>query len=114
MVVNLFAIKTKRIKYLGINLPKDQVWGLSLLPLDFSFILPVVSRLLQLCSTCNKNFLVNGEKICYREGPPKRFRELHEEKEREEGARGEQEERKGDSKRKETDLHSTLFSKCSP
>ena len=31
-----------------------QVLGLSLLPLDFSFILPVVSRLLQLYSTDNK------------------------------------------------------------
>ena len=31
-----------------------QVLGLSLLPLDFSFILPVVSRLLHLCSTDNK------------------------------------------------------------
>ena len=30
------------------------VFGLSLLPLDFSFILPMVSRLLQLCSTDNK------------------------------------------------------------
>ena len=28
--------------------------ALSLLPLDFSFILPIVSRLLQLCSTDNK------------------------------------------------------------
>ena len=28
--------------------------GLSLLSLDFSFILPLVSRLLQLCSTDNK------------------------------------------------------------
>ena len=32
----------------------SQVWGLSLLPLDFSFILPIVSRLLQLYSTDNK------------------------------------------------------------
>ena len=32
----------------------SQVLGLSLLPLDFSFILPIVSRLLQLCSTDNK------------------------------------------------------------
>ena len=30
--------------------------GLSLLPLDFSFILPVVSRLLQLYSNDNKSF----------------------------------------------------------
>ena len=32
----------------------SQVLGLSLLPLDFSFILPVVSRLLQLYSIDNK------------------------------------------------------------
>ena len=32
----------------------SQVLGLSLLPLDFSFILPIVSRLLQLYSTDNK------------------------------------------------------------
>ena len=32
----------------------SQVLGLSLLPLDFSFILPIVSRLLQLYSTSNK------------------------------------------------------------
>ena len=35
------------------------------------------------------------------------------EKEREEGDRGEKEEKKGDS-RGETDLFSTLFPKCSP
>ena len=32
----------------------SQVSGLSLLPLDFSFILPIVSRLVQLYSTDNK------------------------------------------------------------
>ena len=32
----------------------SHVWGLSLLPVGFSFILPIVSRLLQLCSTGNK------------------------------------------------------------
>ena len=32
----------------------SQVLGLSLVPLDFSFILPIVSRLLQVCSTYNK------------------------------------------------------------
>ena len=47
--------------------------GLSLLPLDFSFILPIVSRLLQLYST------VNREKILHCEGQPERFTELHEE-----------------------------------
>ena len=68
------------------------------MPLDFSFILPVVSRLLQLYSTDNKDFYVNGEKILPTEGHPERFTELHEEEEREEGDRGEQEERKGDSR----------------
>ena len=39
-----------------------------------------------------------GEKILHSEGHPERFTELHEEKEWEEGDRGEQEERKGDSR----------------
>ena len=39
--------------------------------------------------------------------------QLHEEVEREEGDRDEQEEKKGDSRR-ETDLHSSLFPKYSP
>ena len=42
------------------------------------------------------------------------FKELHEEEEREEGDRGEQEEKRGGFKRGETDLGSTLFHKCSP
>ena len=42
------------------------------------------------------------------------FTELHEEEEREEGDRGEQEEKKGGLKRREPDLCSTLISKCSP
>ena len=46
------------------------------------------------------------------EGHPERFTELHEEEEREEGDTDEHEEKKGDSRR-ETDLHSTLFPKCS-
>ena len=66
------------------------------MPLDFSFILPVASRLLHSYSTDNKTsrLLV------------KRFStvrdiwsssELHEEEKREEGNRGEQEEKRGDS-----------------
>ena len=42
------------------------------------------------------------------------FTELHEEEEREEGDRDEQEEKKGGLKRRETDLRSCLFPKCSP
>ena len=51
--------------------------------------------------------------ILHSEGHPERFKELHEE-EREEGERGEQEEKKGGFKRRETDLSCTLFPKCSP
>ena len=40
--------------------------------------------------------MVNGEKILHSEGHPERFTELHEEEEREEGDRDEQEEKKGD------------------
>ena len=43
-----------------------------------------------------------------------RFTELHEEEVREEGDRGEQEEKKWGLKRRETDLGYTLFPKCSP
>ena len=39
------------------------VLGLSLLPLDFSFILPVVSRLLQLYSTDNKTSRLRVERF---------------------------------------------------
>ena len=42
--------------------------------------------------------MVNGEKILHHEGQTERFTELHEESEREERDRGEQEERKGDSR----------------
>ena len=43
---------------------------------------------------------MNGENILDSEGHPERFTELHEEEEREEGDRGEQEERKGVSRGK--------------
>ena len=86
--------------------------GLRLLPLAFSLILPVVSRLLQLYSTDNKTSrLMVKRSSTVRD--TQRGSQLHEEKEREEGDRDEQEEKKGDS-RGETDLFSTLFPKCSP
>ena len=71
------------------------------------------SPLLQLYSTDNKTSRLN-EKILHSEGHPKTFTQLHEEEEREEGARDTQEEKKGGLKRRETDIHSTLFPKCSP
>ena len=48
-------------------------FGLSLLPLDFSFILPVVSRLLQLYSTDNKT----SRLMVKRFSPVRDTREIH-------------------------------------
>ena len=45
---------------------------------------------------------------------PERFTELHREEKREEGDRGEQEEKGGVFKSREIDLGRTLFPKCSP
>ena len=44
------------------------------------------------------NILVNDEKILHSEGHPERFTELHGEKKREEGDRGDQEEKRGNQK----------------
>ena len=41
------------------------------------------------------NFYVNGEKILHSEGHPERFTELQGEDKREEGDRGDQEEKRG-------------------
>ena len=65
-----------------------QVLDLSLLPLVFSLILTVASRLLHLYST-------NDEKILHSEGHPERFTELHGEEKMEEGDRCDQEEKRG-------------------
>ena len=51
-----------------------------------------MSRLLQLCSTDNKTSRLMVKRILHCEGHPERFTELHEEEEREEGDRDEQEE----------------------
>ena len=67
------------------------------MPLDFSFILPVVSRLLQLFSTDNKTSRLMVKGLPH-ERHPERFTELQEKEEREEGDGDEQEERKGDSR----------------
>ena len=70
--------------------------GLSPLPLDFSLILPVVSRFLQLYRTDNKTSRLMVKRFSTIRDT-ERFTELHEEEEREEGDRDEQEEKKGDS-----------------
>ena len=71
--------------------------GLSLLLLDFSFILPIVSRLVQLYRSDNKTSKLMVKRFStVRDN--QRGSQLHEEYEREEGDRGEQEERRGDSR----------------
>ena len=74
---------------------------LSLLPLAFSLILTVASRLLHPYSTDDKTS-VNDEKILHNEGHPERVTELHGEKKREEGDRSDQEEMRGKSKGERT------------
>ena len=71
---------------------------LSLLPLAFSLILTVTSRLLYLYSIDDKNIQVNGETILYSEGHSDRFTQLHREEKREEGDRDDQEEKRGSQK----------------
>ena len=63
--------------------------------MDLSLLLPVigliftvVSKLLLLYSTIDKNIHVKDEKFLYHEGHPQRFTVLHGEEKREEGVRG--------------------------
>ena len=72
--------------------------GLSLLPLDFSFILPIVSRLLQLCSTDNKTSWLMVKRFSTVRDNLRGSQSYMKNRRREEGDRGEQEERKGDSR----------------
>ena len=87
--------------------------GLSLLPLDFSFILPVVSRLLQLYSTDNKTSRLMVKRFSTvrdtQRGSQSYMKKSRGRREIEMGRR-----RKGGLKRRETDLHSYLFPKSSP
>ena len=74
---------------------------LSLLPLAFSLILTVASRLLHPYSIDDKTARFKEKKILHNEGHPERFAELHGEEKREEGDRGDQEEKRGNQKRRE-------------
>ena len=71
---------------------------LSLLPLIFSLILTVASRLLHLYNINDKNIYINGENILHNEGHPERFAELKGEEKKDEGDRGVQEEKKENHK----------------
>ena len=74
--------------------------GLSLLLLVFSLIFTVASRLLLLYSTIDKTSRLKM-KFLHGEGHPERFTDLYGEEKREEGDRGDQEEKRGNQKRRE-------------
>ena len=73
----------------------SQVWGLNLLPLVFSLILPVASRLLHPYSTDNKTSRLMVKRFSTMRDT-QRCSELPEEEERVEGDRCEQEEKRGE------------------
>ena len=90
----------------------SQVWGLSLLSLDFNLILPVASRLLQLYSTDNKTSRLMVKRFSTVRDTQRHSQSYMKKRRgrREiEIAGGE----KGGLNRRETDLRSTLFPKCS-
>ena len=74
---------------------------LSLLPLAFSLILTVASRLLHPYSTDDKTSRLVVKQFSTVKDTPERFTELHGEKKREEGNRGDQEEKRGSQKVRE-------------
>ena len=74
---------------------------LSLLPLVFSIILTVASRLLNPYSTEDKTSRLMVKIFFHSEGHPERFTELHKEEKREERDRGDQEEKRGNQKGRE-------------
>ena len=90
-----------------------QVLGLSLLPLAFSLILPVVSRYLHLYNTDNKTSRLMVKRFCTIRDIQRGSQSYMKKRRGRRELRHEQEEKKGDS-RGETDLFSTLFPKCSP
>ena len=79
----------------------SQDLDLSLLPLVFSLILTVASRLLRLYGTDDKISRLMMKSFLHSEGHPERFTELHGGEKREEGDRGDQEEKRGDQKGRE-------------
>ena len=90
----------------------SQVWGLSLLPLDFSVILLVVSRLLQLYSTDNKSSKLMVKRFSpvrdTQRGSQSYMKKRRGRKEIEVSRR-----KRGTQEERETDLRSSLFPNCS-
>ena len=75
--------------------------NLSLLPLAFSLILAVDSRLLHPYSTDDKTSRLVVKQFSTVKDTPERFTELHGEEKREEGDRGDEEEKRGNQKGRE-------------
>ena len=73
---------------------------LSLLPLAFSLILIVASRLLHPYNTDDRTSRLMVKRFSS-QGHPERFTELHGEEKRDEGDRGDQEENRGNQKGRE-------------
>ena len=69
------------------------------MPLAFSLILTVASRLLHPYSNNDKISRLMVKRFSTVKDTPERFTELHGEKKREEGNRGDQEEKRGNQKR---------------
>ena len=90
----------------------SQVLDLSLLPLAFSHILTVASRLLHPYCTDDKASRLMVKRFSTLKDT-QRFTELHGEEKREEGDRGDQEEKRGNQSR-ETNLACDQFPKCCP
>ena len=74
---------------------------LSLLPLVFSLILTVASRLLHPYGTDDKTSRLTVKQFSKSEGHPERFTELHGEEKREEGYRSDHEETRRSQKGRE-------------
>ena len=87
--------------------------GLSLLPLDFSFILPIVSRLLQLYSIDNKTSRLMVKRFSTVRDT-QRSSQSYMKKRRGRRETEMSRRRKGGLKRRETDLCSCLFPECCP
>ena len=73
---------------LSINVHRSQGLDLSLLLPVIGLIFTVVSKLLLLYSTIDKNIYIKDERFLYCEGHSERFTALHGEEKREEGVRG--------------------------
>ena len=69
--------------------------------LAFSLILRVALTLLHSYSTDDKTSMLMVKKIIHSEGHPESFTELHGEEKREEGDRGDQEEKRGSHKERD-------------